>query len=135
MQHVAAATPLNARVVTIIDLTREDRRLQLEPWTSRVIRCGEIHELITTDETSSRNSSVVDKVAYLAFVEFTHGGVIFVGDVLRHGDSAFGYIRGFDYTHMPNHMNIVVQVSERATGAELCWRLGDRMEFVRSEHG
>jgi hypothetical protein len=126
------AAPLAARVIAVIDLRRDDRGLRLATWTSRAIRSGEIHELIATDEPSVATSAKpIDAVSYLAFVEFTQGGVVLTGSILRRKNVEIGRLRGFDETHMPNHMNIIVQSAHRATGAELGWQIGDRIDFLR----
>jgi 1-deoxy-D-xylulose-5-phosphate synthase len=36
----------------------------------------EIHEIIPTDEAGAAPGATVDRVAYLAFVEITRGGVV-----------------------------------------------------------
>jgi hypothetical protein len=128
---IVHAAPLVARVIAVIDLRREDRGLRLATWTSRAIRSGEIHELIATDEPAvAASGTPIDAVSYLAFVEFTQGGVVLIGSILRRKNVEIGRLRGFDETHMPNHMNIIVQSPHRATGAELGWQIGDRIDFV-----
>jgi hypothetical protein len=129
IQPIVDAAPLVARVVAVIDLLRDDRGLRLAAWTSRAIRTGEIHELVATSMEEGASSERIDAVAYLAFVEFTQGGVMLVGSVLRRENVEVGRLLGFDDTHMPNHMNLIVQSVRRATGAKLGWRIGDRIDF------
>jgi hypothetical protein len=121
---------LEARFVAVLKSTREDRGLELILPPTRAIRKNEIHEFILTDEDDAAPGKVVNRVAYVAFAEFTKGGMLVEGDkVVVHGQT-IGEIAGFDETHMPNHQNIVMKGPERKTGVDLGAKVGDLISFV-----
>ena len=109
---------IKGRLVVVLDGKFEERKLRLIAPISRCICTNEIHELIITDE-DARPGMQVNKIAYLGFVEIEQGSVMVVGDELLLGDRLIGTIAGFDETHMPNHLNIVIKATERRTGLEL----------------
>jgi len=47
-----------------------------------------------------------------------------VGDDLYVSGNKIGTIAGFDITHMPNHLNIVISSEERISGKEQGLELG-----------
>jgi hypothetical protein len=104
------------------------RKMTLEPWTSRAVCKNEIHELITTS-AYAEPGGIVHDVAYLGFFEITHGGSMRIGDLLRVNDRPIGYVLGFDATHLPNHLNIIVQCETAWTGRDLHMRLEDEVRF------
>ena len=61
----------------------------------------------------------------------TRGGCILVGETLLVDSKPIGEIIGFDETHEPNHLNIILGVTARATGPQLQIALGSRLKFVR----
>lgn len=122
------ARPLLAHIVALIDLSGDSRNLRIAPWSSRAIRRGEIHELIATVDAVSDGGSV-DRVDYLAFVEFSQGGVLFVGDQMYWRRMPVGTLLGFDETHAPNHLNVVLRTAARETGAQRGWQINDPIEF------
>lgn len=109
---------IKGQIVVVLDGKFEERGLQLITPISRCIRANEIHELILTDEDASPGMRV-DRIAYLGFVEIEQGSVMVAGDKIFLGDRLIGTIAGFDETHMPNHLNIVIKANERMTGLEL----------------
>jgi hypothetical protein len=115
--------------VGVMRLKLEARGLQLIPQGSRCIRRFDVHELIITEEKTGP-SGRADKVAYLGFVEFARGGVMLSGDEVRIGGDLVGTIAGYDETHMPNHLNIVLAGSPATSGVERGIALGQRVEFV-----
>ncbi len=104
-----------------------DRDLSLIPQPSRAVRKGDVHEIVVTDQAVSPGSKVA-RVAYLAFIEFQCGGVLLSGDKVSAGDAVVGEIAGFDLSHFPNHMNIVIR-GDLSSGEERGLRLGDCVEF------
>ena len=74
----------------------------------RAIEEHSVHEIMLCDEADVTAGGVVDAVAYLGFVEIGTGGVIAAGDTLVVGGTPLGTVLGFDETHAPNHLNIVV---------------------------
>ncbi len=99
---------LSARVVAVLQGCLENRNLDLIPQPSRAIKQGEIHELIVTNEKAIPGSKV-QKIAYIAFVEFLNGGILLYGDNVLTEKGFLGTIAGYDMSHFPNHMNIVIQ--------------------------
>ena len=73
---------------------------------------NEIHELIFTDESSAAPGGVVDSCSAVAFFEIKSGGLIVEGDEVFLGEEFLGKLVGFDLTHMPNHMNLVVKTGD-----------------------
>ena len=121
---------LEACFVAVLKSTREDRGLELIHPATRAIRKNEIHELILTDEDDAVPGKVVNRIAYVAFAEFTKGGMLVEGDEVVVGGRTIGEIAGFDETHMPNHQNIVIRGPQRKTGLDLGAKVGDLISFV-----
>lgn len=115
----------------VLDGKFESRALQLMTPPSRALLKGEIHELIVTDEQEAKPGSEVNKIAYWGFFEVTHATVVAVNDEITVGGKCVGRIAGFDETHMPNHLNIVIKAEERVPGAELGLELGDKVRIVK----
>lgn len=115
--------------VAVSSLEAEGRNLSLAEFESRAVLRGEIHELITTAEAVGPGDTVRD-VAYVGFFEVSQGGSLRIGDVLRQNSVAIGRLAGFDLTHMPNHLNIVITSEKRRTGKDLNLRLTDEIRFT-----
>lgn len=109
---------IKGNLAVILKGKLEERRLDLIPMISRAVLKDEIHELIVTDEENIGPGSKVNKIAYIGFVEITVGGVMTVGDTLTCGDIVLGRVIGFDETHLPNHLNIVLASDSRSDGVE-----------------
>lgn len=105
------------RVVVVLDGNFDERGLQLIKPTSRVLKKNEIHEFILSDE-SLEPGGTVNRIAYLGFVEIIQGGVIVSGDPVIVGGKVVGKIGGFDETHMPNHLNIIL-AGDRISGRSM----------------
>lgn len=123
-------SPLAARLVAVMDIVRPDRGLALTRQRTRCIRRFDIHELMLTDEGGAAPGTTVARVAYLGFVEFEQGGVLAEGDRVQAGDRPLGHVGGFDETHMPNHLNIVLRASTLTSGLERGLMLGDCVTFA-----
>lgn len=95
-------------VVALLHITFEKRGLKLIEAMSRALIQGEIHELMITDEKPILGGTV-DRISAISFFEVKSGGVIVVGDEVTVGGRPLGILGGFDLTHMPNHMNILIQ--------------------------
>jgi hypothetical protein len=100
--------PVLGEVVALLHITFEKRGLKLIEAMSRALPRGEIHELMITDEEPTPGGTV-NRVSAIAFFEVRSGGVIVVGDGVTVGGRRLGTLGGFDLTHMPNHMNILVK--------------------------
>jgi hypothetical protein len=127
----AANRPVQGTVVTVLDSTHEARGLKLIPTYSRALRKNSIHELIATDEAGKHPGDTVNRIAYLGFFEVEKGGCIIVGETLMVAGRAIGRIIGFDETHEPNHINIIIGVNQRETGPELNFAVGSRIKFAQ----
>jgi hypothetical protein len=127
----AANRPVEGEVVTVLDSTHEERGLKLISTFSRALRKNSIHELIATDELDKKPGDAANRIAYLAFFEVTRGGCIIVGETLFMDEQPVGEIIGFDETHEPNHINIIIGVKKRRTGSQLKIGLGSKIRFAR----
>jgi hypothetical protein len=125
----AANRPVLGTIVTVLDSTHETRGLKLISSYSRALPQHSIHELIATDQTDKKPGETADRIAYLAFFEVQRGGCILVGETLVVGGQPIGTILGFDETHEPNHMNIVIGVNARQTGKQLDFAIGKELRF------
>lgn len=120
-----AKRPVKGKVVVVLDGVYDNRGLSLMKPPSRALVSGEIHEFIMTDEVKGPGE-IVNQIAYLAFIEVTQASVIIVGDPVRIGDKLIGKIAGYDETHMPNHLNIVLK-GTRASGRTMDIHLDDEI--------
>ncbi len=122
-------SPVLGVLNTILHARAEARGLDLCPYPSRAVLLHEIHELIITREQAGPGKRV-DKIAYLGYFEVTQGGVLWVGDhVFINGQKA-AVLGGYDLTHFPNHMNIVLSVDyELKTGFEQGLHPGAEVRF------
>lgn len=127
----AAKSDIVGRLVVILDGRLEGRSLQLITPISRAVRRFDVHELIFTDEEATPGQRV-NRIAYLGFIEIMEGGVLVVGDELLVRGEPVGKIAGFDETHMPNHLNIVIRSPERTSGLERGIAIGSEVRFVHS---
>ena len=123
---------VSGRIVVVLGSKLKDRGLRLIEVASRALREKEIHELIITDEVDAKPGGKVNRVAYLGFMEVQVGGVVYIGDKVVLNNRYVGMILGFDETHMPNHMNIVIGAKEFKSGAELKINVEDSI-FMMSE--
>ena len=127
----ASKTPVIGSLVCILDAELPERGLELSPFPSRAILKHEIHELILTDETQATSGSSVNHIAYLGFFEVLQGGILLKGDELKISGKTIGYLAGFDFTHLPNHMNLVIQTDQPLqTGFARGLSCGDPVTFT-----
>jgi hypothetical protein len=123
--------PVEGGVVTVLDSTHEARGLKLIPTYSRALQKNSIHELIATDETNKKPGDTANRIAYLAFFEVSRGGCVIAGETLFVDGKPVGEIIGFDETHEPNHINIIIGVKKRHTGRQLKIKVGSTIKFAR----
>lgn len=127
-REVVAKRDVEGEVVYVLHQEATERRMRLEQIYSRAVLRGEIHEIITTAEAGAPGRTV-DDVSYVAFFEVRQGGVLRVGDVVRIGDDVIGDLAGFDLTHHPNHLNLVVRADAARSGKDLDIRLEAKVRF------
>ena len=120
-------------MVVVLDGKLDDRGLSLIGPMSRCLCRGQVHELILTDEESAKPGATVQRIAYLGFFGVDQEGVVVVGDEMLLDGEKVGVLAGFDETHMPNHLNIVIQSTIRKTGSELDCRLEKIVTFHRPD--
>lgn len=114
-----AKRPVTGAVVKVLLHRRDERGMQLEPYASRCVRRGELHELVTTDQVRAAPGARIDRVGFLGFVEVLRAGVIDRGDELWVNGRSIGTVLGFDACHFPNHYNIIVAADPLQTGHDL----------------
>ena len=128
----AANRPVKGGVVTVLNSAHELRGLKLISTYSRALPKNSIHELIATDEAGKKPGDRANRIAYLAFFEVGRGGCIIVGETLFVDGKTIGQIIGFDETHEPNHLNIIIGVKQRRTGPQLKIKVGSKIKFGRA---
>jgi hypothetical protein len=128
-QPFAAKLPLCGQLVAVLRVTFERRGLELEPVGSRAFPDGAIAELAVTDEPDAQPGKTVQRAAYLGFVRFPTGGLVIVGEACSIDGEKVGVVAGFDTSHEPNHLNIVVRADRLAHGAERGLTPGQTVEF------
>ena len=119
MREDGAKRVVSGVLVKVLVHRRDDRGMSLEPFASRCVRQGELHELVTTDHTGTEEGARIDRVGFLGFVEIATAGVVDRGDELWLGDTRVGTVLGFDACHFPNHYNILVRSDRPRSGADL----------------
>ena len=124
---------IKCSVVAVLQAKVDKRGLHLIQPISRVLKKNDIHELILTDESEARPGQIVNRIAYLAFIEISQGGVIVVGDEVYWNNNLLGTVAGFDDTHMPNHQNIILYSPKTLTGKELHIQVEDQI-LVQSQN-
>lgn len=117
--HYSSKTELSARLFAVLDLTVEDRGLNLIPQLSRAVKRGDVLELICTDEEGAGPDTAVNRTAYVGFAEVSEAGLLLYGDAVAIGQEEIGKVSGFDETHLPNHLNVVIRSEGLVTGREM----------------
>lgn len=125
----AKKSDVSGALAVILDGRMKDRGLELIKPISRCLKAYDVHELILTDELGAKPSGQVNSIAYLGFFEVEKAGVIVSGDQVLLDDVPIGTLVGFDETHMPNHLNIVIHTDKLLTGIEMDARLGNKITF------
>ncbi|HEY0535586.1 MAG TPA: hypothetical protein VGD29_28720 [Actinoplanes sp.] len=121
--------PVRGEVVKTLVHRRDDRGMSLEPYASRCVRTGEVHELVTTDHTETAAGARIDRVGFLGFVELGNAGVLDRGDEVLVGEQVVGTVLGFDGCHFPNHYNVLIHTPVPLTGPELGLKPGTEIWF------
>ena len=114
-----AKRAVDATLVKVLLHRRDERGMTLEPYASRCVRRGDVHELVTTDHAGARAGDRIDRVGFLGFAEFDCGGVIDRGDAVLVDGRAIGEVLGFDACHAPNHLNVLILTDRPVSGQDL----------------
>jgi len=117
--HKWEKVDVTGEMLLILDTEMDERGLNLIAPRTRALRRYEIHELLLTDEEEASPGKVVNRVAGIGFAEIEKGGVVVVGDRVLIEGAQIGEVAGFDETHMPNHLNIVIRAQKRVNGVRL----------------
>jgi len=119
--------PVQGEIVALLHVKFDDRGLKLIETKSRALKQYEIHELMVTDEQNTEPGGGADRVSAIAFFELKKSGLAVVGDIVQVGRLVIGKLAGYDMTHMPNHMNIVVKAESLDTPQ---LHVGDKITFT-----
>ncbi|RCG15487.1 hypothetical protein DQ392_23910 [Streptomyces reniochalinae] len=114
-----AKRSVHGALVKVLLHRRSERGMSLEPYASRCVRRGEVHELVTTDHRETAPGTRIDRVGFLGFVELSCAGVLDRGDDVWIGGVHVGAVLGFDACHHPNHYNILIDAGRLLTGGDL----------------
>ncbi|MFI9788454.1 DUF6917 domain-containing protein [Kitasatospora sp. NPDC051984] len=117
-------------LVKVLLHSRTDRGMSLEPFASRCVRAGEVHELVTTDQRDTAAGARIDRVGFLGFAEIAAAGVLDRGDEVFVGEHRVGTVLGFDACHFPNHYNVLIAADHLMTGERLDLRPELPVRFV-----
>ncbi|WP_231640843.1 DUF6917 domain-containing protein [Nocardiopsis sp. NRRL B-16309] len=120
---------VTATLVKVLVHGRTDRGMRLEPYASRCVRAGELHELVATDHTETDAGARIDRVGFLGFAEITGAGVLDRGDEVWIGSRRVGVLLGFDACHFPNHYNVLIHADPVPTGRDLALAAGEPLVF------
>lgn len=114
-----AKREVTATLVKVLRHRRTERGMRLEPFASRCVRAGEVHELVATEHTETAEGTRIDRVGFLGFAEITAAGVVDRGDQVWIGPRRVGVVLGFDACHTPNHYNVLIHAAPMPTGGDL----------------
>lgn len=115
----SSKSDIELAILVVLSNKKTDRGLRLSEFTSRCVMKGEVHEFLVANEWNSDRNMVFNDISYLGFFEFITAGVLGVGDrLLDENNELIGEIIGFDFTHMPNHMNVALHSVSKKTGTE-----------------
>src|SRR5699024_6241481 len=109
---------LVGEVVAVMAGHIDSRGLKLIPQPTRALRKYDIVELIATEEKPN-NEGTINSISYIGFFEIKKGGVVKKGDYLMINDKFIGEIVGYDETHSPNHLNMIVEMENKQSGKEM----------------
>jgi hypothetical protein len=129
-----AKKEIKGEIVAILDLIIKERGMKLIDPISRVLTKNSVCEIAVTNEKDAGPGKVVNYVGYLGFMMIEDGGVAVVGDKVFIGDNMIGVIAGFDETHAPNHITLLLKADEVTTGNKLGLKVGMKMR-ITSPHG
>jgi predicted dehydrogenase len=128
-KHVRLRMPSKVDVrTTVVRLLFHEtvhRGMRLAAAGSACIRAGDVHELVVTRDDVDIAGALVDHVAYIGFVEFAAPAMLTRGDTFWYGDQCLGTFAGYDESHLPNHLNLVLHGDRLVTAEDLDLRPQD----------
>ena len=117
------------KIIALLHIQFDERKLELISARSRGLRKYEIHELMITDEETAHPEGKADRVSAIAFFEVSDGGLVVVEDKVSIGGRYLGKVAGYDMTHIPNHMNLVVKTDSLEIDP---LKIGEKVEICKS---
>lgn len=127
----AEKSAVSGELVCVLDARAARRGLELSPLPSRAVLQHEIHELILTGESGAGPGKTVNQISYLGYFEVSQGGVLWVGDRVLIAGIEVGVLAGYDLTHFPNHMNLIIKTDAPLfTGFETGYHPGVSVAFI-----
>lgn len=131
MKRVSPARMVRHRPVTGIVVAivgGQGEGLDLTPMTEvvRVLQPEYVYELVYAGGLSGPGTTE-PRYTSLGFFEVKQGAVAVVGDDVRVRGSVLGEVTGFDGSHLPDHLHVIV--GGKVSGEALAWgfSLGDRV--------
>ncbi|MEV7540885.1 DUF6917 domain-containing protein, partial [Pseudarthrobacter oxydans] len=132
---------VNTSVVRLLFHETDARGMRLSHHGSACVRRGEIHELVVTTDATDSAGSIIDRIGYIGFIEFTEPAMLTRGDTFWYGNIPLGEFAGYDESHMPNHLNLILRHSHLITAEDFDLRPRDvitikegrQREFVDSD--
>ncbi|MCL2897124.1 DUF6917 domain-containing protein [Brenneria tiliae] len=121
---------VSGQIVKKLFHKQNDRGMTLIEFSSRCVRRGEIHELVTTTHHSLKPRDLIDKVGFIGFIEIKNPGVIEKNDLVFAGESYVGRVIGFDECHFPNHYNILIESDQLFCANDFNLRLTEIITFI-----
>jgi hypothetical protein len=119
---------IQAQFVAILGHYHVSRGMIASPYQTRCIQKGEIHELVYVYENEKGLIDLND-AWYLGFVEFQAGCVLAKGMKMNIVGEPSGTLIGFDVTHEPNHLNILIAEKKPQTGTARGLSINDECSF------
>ncbi|EHN73183.1 hypothetical protein SMCF_7389 [Streptomyces coelicoflavus ZG0656] len=123
--RMPAKLPVRTSAVRLLFHETVRRGMILAQAGSAAVRSGEIHELVVTREDTDVAGARIDHVAYLGFIEFTDPAMLTRGDTFWLGDRKLGTFAGYDESHLPNHLNLILSSDELVTAEDVDLRPRD----------
>ncbi|WP_128428106.1 Gfo/Idh/MocA family protein [Streptomyces cyaneus] len=117
--------PVRTSVVRLLFHETVRRGMLLAHAGSACIRAGDIHELVVTREDTDVAGARIDHVAYLGFIEFLDPAMLTRGDTFWIGDRKLGVFAGYDESHLPNHLNLILSADRLVTAEDIDLRPQD----------
>ena len=96
------------KIVAVLDISFENRRMDLMDTFSRSIVKNSVVEFALTSEKNIRPGKIVDSVQYIGFGAAQMSGQATVGRKVSIEGHYIGTVLGFNDTHSPNHLNVVI---------------------------
>ncbi|OXM47910.1 hypothetical protein CFP71_33995 [Amycolatopsis thailandensis] len=117
MRDNGSKREVTGTLVKVLAYRQDDRGRCLETFTSRCVRTGEIHELVTTTDTDPE--APIGPVGFLGFAEIDRAGVLDRGDEVWIGTKLLGTVLGFDASHFPDQHAILIHNGRTITGEDV----------------